>query len=88
MTLAGGLLDVLSIAFSSGVSLATFVTAIFAWRAARNRSPKITVRRGDTQFTLNAEEVDPEVLQSLLRQLDTEGSNGEKKTARDDSDIP
>jgi hypothetical protein len=86
VTLAGGLLDVVSIALSSGVSFASLLAAIFAWRSVRPRDTTITIRKGDSQVTLSAKDVDPEVMQSLLRQLEAEETPDRKKrTAGDGS---
>jgi hypothetical protein len=85
VTLAGGLLDTLSITLSSGVSVATLITAVATWRGARSRGPTITIQRDDSHITFNADDIDPDVMQSLLKQLDAEEPPDGKQSARDES---
>ncbi|MFI8914456.1 hypothetical protein ACIGW4_22950 [Streptomyces sp. NPDC053513] len=88
MILAGGLVDVLLAAFGSSLSFVTLVAAIVSWRRARTPATRITIQKGDSRITLDAKDIDPAILESLMQEIEKSGGSGDDATSRDDSPGP
>ncbi len=57
-------LDAIQLVTGNVWSAAAFVMSLVAWRQARPKSPRVTVRRGDTEITL-AEGTEAEVQRAI-----------------------
>jgi hypothetical protein len=57
-------LDAIQLVTGNVWSAASFVMSLVAWRQTRPRSPRVTIRRGDTEITL-ADSTETEIQQAV-----------------------
>ncbi|OIJ66728.1 hypothetical protein WN71_016930 [Streptomyces mangrovisoli] len=66
----GTLLDLISLAVGGGLSAAQLALAIDQWRTQRRGSPRVTLRRGDTEIEVDGR--DERILRTVAELLESE----------------